>query len=195
MPHPHEVTQLLNELEGGDESAFDRLVPLIYEDLKIIARRYTRGQGSSHTLNTTGLVHEAYLRLVDRTQVRWTGRDHFLAVYSVVMRNLLVDLARERKTAKHGGELKRVTFDASVFLLSVHITRLPDPARRQALRLTGSSARPVIFASGGKCVVNWHAFSLHTVGTEWFCLISYVNRSHWAQECPSSTAPEQTVTI
>jgi RNA polymerase sigma-70 factor (ECF subfamily) len=111
MSYPHDITRLLKELEAGDESAFDRLVPLVYEDLKRIARRYTRGQGSNLTLNTTGLVHEAYLRLVDRTQIEWTGRDHFLAVYSVVMRNLLVDLARERKTARHGGALKRVTFD------------------------------------------------------------------------------------
>lgn len=135
MPHPHEITQLLNELEGGDESAFDRLVPLIYEDLKIIARRYTRGQGSNHTLNTTGLVHEAYLRLVDRTQVRWTGRDHFLAVYSVVMRNLLVDLARERKTAKHGGELKRVTFDESTVRIddqAEHILAIDNALARLA---------------------------------------------------------------
>lgn len=111
MPQTHEITHLLKALEDGDESAFNRLVPLVYEDLKIIARRYTRGKGANLTLNTTGLVHEAYLRLVDRTRIQWQGRDHFLAVYSVVMRNMLVDLARQRASAKHGGELKRVTFD------------------------------------------------------------------------------------
>jgi RNA polymerase sigma factor (TIGR02999 family) len=115
MPQPHQITRLLKELEAGDESAFDRLVPLVYDDLKRIARRFTRGQGANLTLNTTGLVHEAYLRLVDRTQVEWAGRDHFLSVYSVVMRNLLVDLARKRKTARHGGELKRITFDDNLF--------------------------------------------------------------------------------
>jgi RNA polymerase sigma factor (TIGR02999 family) len=111
MSSSHDKTRLLKELEAGDESAFDRLVPLIYDDLKRIARRYTRRQGSTITVDTTGLVHEAYVKLVDRTQVQWQGRDHFLAVYSVVMRNLMVDLARQRKSAKRGGELKRVTFD------------------------------------------------------------------------------------
>ena len=114
MSSPSEITRLLRELEDGNETAFDQLVPLVYEDLKRIARRYTRRQGSTITINTTGLVHDAYMRLVDRTKVQWEGRDHFLAVYSVVMRNLMVDLARQRQSAKRGGALQRVTFDESL---------------------------------------------------------------------------------
>ena len=105
-----EVTRLLGELAEGDESAFEQLIPLVYQDLRLIAHRHMSGQNAGITLNTTALVHEAYLRLVDRSRVEWKDRDHFLAVYSVVMRNLLVDMARKRKAIKHGGGQQRVTF-------------------------------------------------------------------------------------
>jgi len=111
MNNRGEVTRLLGELAGGDGSAFDQLIPLVYEDLRVIARRHMQGQGPAITLNTTALVHEAYLRLVDRTKLEWKDRDHFLSVYSVVMRNLLVDMARKRRTVKRGGDRKRVALD------------------------------------------------------------------------------------
>jgi len=115
MPDPKgEITLLLQELAEGNDSAFDRLVPLVYEDLRHIARRYMRRQGSTITVDTTGLVHEAYLRLVDQTQIRWKDRDHFLSVYAVVMRNLLVDMARKRQAAKRGGDQQRITFDENL---------------------------------------------------------------------------------
>ena len=106
-----EVTRLLGQLADGDTSAFDALIPLVYDDLRQIAHRYMSRQGGVITLNTTALVHEAYLRLVDRSNLVWKDRDHFLAVYSVVMRNLLVDIARKRKAVKHGGGQVRVPLD------------------------------------------------------------------------------------
>ncbi len=106
-----EVTRLLGELAAGNSSVFDQLIMLVYDDLRRIARRHMRGQGSGITINTTALVHEAYLRLVDRSRLQWKDRDHFLSVYSVVMRHLLVDMARKRRAVKHGGGRIRVTFD------------------------------------------------------------------------------------
>lgn len=110
MGNKGKVTQLLGQLADGDSSAFDQLIPLVYEDLRHIAHRHMSGQGGAITLNTTALVHEAYLRLVDRDLLKWKDRDHFLSVYSVVMRNLLVDMARKRRAVKHGGEQTRVEF-------------------------------------------------------------------------------------
>lgn len=111
MDRKGEVTRLLCELAEGDASAFDQLIPLVYDDLRVIAHHHMQRHGSAITLNTTALVHEAYLRLVDRTKLEWNDRDHFLAVYSVVMRNLLVDMARKRRAVKHGGERVRVALD------------------------------------------------------------------------------------
>jgi len=125
MPDPKgEITRLLQELAGGDDSAFDRLVPLVYEDLRHIARRYMHRQGSTITVDTTGLVHEAYLRLVDQTRLQWKDRDHFLSVYSVVMRNLLVDMARKRQAAKRGGDQQRITFDDNLGRIDEQADRL-----------------------------------------------------------------------
>jgi RNA polymerase sigma factor (TIGR02999 family) len=111
MNRKSEVTRLLGELAGGDASAFDQLIPLVYEDLRLIAHRHLRRHGAAITLNTTALVHEAYLRLVDRSRLEWKDRGHFLAVYSVVMRNLLVDIARKRRAVKRGGDRVRTPLD------------------------------------------------------------------------------------
>ena len=106
-----QITDLLVELSDGRREAFDELIPLVYEDLRRIARAHIRGQADGATIQTTALVHEAFLRLVDRTQIGWENREHFLAVYSVVMRNLIVDMARARKTAKRGGGVVHKTLD------------------------------------------------------------------------------------
>ena len=113
MDTRHDVTRLLLELSEGRQNAFDDLVPLVYEDLRRIARAHLAHQGAGATLNTTALVHEAFLKLVDRTQVSWENRGHFLAVYSVVMRNLLIDLARQRNTKKRGGDRQRISLDVA----------------------------------------------------------------------------------
>jgi RNA polymerase sigma factor (TIGR02999 family) len=108
---PGEVTQLLAAARQGDGSAMDRLVVLVYDELRAVARRQLRWQRQrpGQTLDTTALVHEAYLRLVDQAGAAWQDRAHFLSVAAVAMRHILVDAARRRSARKRGGEDLRVT--------------------------------------------------------------------------------------
>ena len=96
---------------AASPEALDSLMPVVYEHLRQIARRQLRVRGGDGTLNTTGLVHEAYLKLSDQARVSWTGRSHFFALASVAMRHVLVDHAKARLTQKRGGENHRVTLD------------------------------------------------------------------------------------
>lgn len=102
-PSPHEITQLLRAWSSGDEAALQRLTPLVHEELHRIARRYMRREGRGHILQTTALVNEAYLRLVDWKHVEWQNRAHFFAVSAQIMRRILVDFARNRHYLKRGG--------------------------------------------------------------------------------------------
>ncbi len=99
---PEDVSQLLMDWKRGDARAMDRLMPILYEELKRLARHHLRGESQGHTLQTTALVHEAYLRLVG-ADVAWEGRRHFFAVAAQVMRRVLVDHARARGRSKRGG--------------------------------------------------------------------------------------------
>jgi RNA polymerase sigma factor (TIGR02999 family) len=103
-----EITGLLKAWSLGDAAALDRLTPLVYNELRDLAHRYMRHERAGHTLQTTALVNEAYLRLVDVKGVDWQDRVHFLAVAARIMRRILVDAARARTSAKRGGEMKRV---------------------------------------------------------------------------------------
>ncbi len=106
---PQEVTQLLLDWRGGKQAALDELLPLVYSELRQIAQRYMSHERASHTLQTTALVNEAYLRLVDQQHVAWQNRAHFYAVAAQVMRHLLVDHARMRAYAKRGGCAQQIT--------------------------------------------------------------------------------------
>ncbi|MEM7415907.1 MAG: sigma-70 family RNA polymerase sigma factor [Gemmatimonadota bacterium] len=97
------LTALLDASAKGSPTAFDELIPLVYDDLRGIAHQRLRSERANHTLDTTALVHEAYLRLVEQRDADWRDRAHFFAVASRVIRNVLVDYARRRKTAKRGG--------------------------------------------------------------------------------------------
>lgn len=105
--HPSEakgsITELLHACSAGDPEALDRLIQLVYDDLRAIARRRLAGERAGHTLDTTAIVHEAYLKLVDQATVDWRDRAHFFAVSARVIRNLLIDYARERNATKRGG--------------------------------------------------------------------------------------------
>ncbi|MGH9941887.1 MAG: sigma-70 family RNA polymerase sigma factor [Pyrinomonadaceae bacterium] len=109
MASPHEVTQLLLAWNQGDEAALDKLIPLVSEELRRLARHYMSGERAGHLLQTTALVNEAYLRLVDSSRVRWQNRAHFFAVSAQLMRRILVDLARSRQRLKRGGEALQVS--------------------------------------------------------------------------------------
>ncbi len=102
------VTRLLEDLPDGDDRIVDQVLPLVYRELHRLARIHLHRERAGHTLQPTALVHEAYLRLVDQTQVTWQGRRHFLAVASLAMRRLLVDHARALAATKRGGDRERL---------------------------------------------------------------------------------------
>src|SRR5215468_2847298 len=102
-PVQHEITQLLLAWSDGDEAAQEKLVPLVYGELRRLAKRYMARERGGNTLQTTALVNEAYLRLINTKDLRWQNRAHFFAVSANVMRRILVDLARERGNLKRGG--------------------------------------------------------------------------------------------
>jgi RNA polymerase sigma-70 factor, ECF subfamily len=109
MTPPQEITRMLQAWSQGDESALRNLTPLVYDELRRLARRHLAQQRHGHTLHTSALVHEAYLRLVDVHQVSWQNRAHFFAVSAQLMRHILVDFARSRQSLKRGGALQQVS--------------------------------------------------------------------------------------
>jgi RNA polymerase sigma-70 factor, ECF subfamily len=113
---PNQVTQLLISLRGGDRSAAQKLMPLVYDEFKALAAHHLAGERKNHTLQPTALVHEAYLRLIDQTRVDWQGRTHFFAIGSQAIRRVLIDHARSRARAKRGGGMARVELDDAVAL-------------------------------------------------------------------------------
>lgn len=110
-PSTQEVTEMLVAWSNGDESALERLVPLVHDELHRLAHRYMNREGPGHMLQTTALVNEAYLRLVDSSHVRWQNRAHFFAVSAQLMRRILVDFARARNYLKRGGNAVQVSLD------------------------------------------------------------------------------------
>lgn len=108
-PSSKEVTRLLVDWGNGDHAALDELIPLVYDELRRMARRYMRRESQDHTLQTSALVNEAYLRLVDQKSVQWQNRAHFFGVAAQLMRRILVDHARSRSRAKRGGGAQRVS--------------------------------------------------------------------------------------
>jgi RNA polymerase sigma factor (TIGR02999 family) len=112
--HPPNPTELLVAWGRGETDAFDRLVPLVHDELRRIARRCMGGERPGHTLQATALVNEAYLRLIDVNQVRWQNRAHFFAMSARVMRRILVDFARARGNQKRGGGVQKVSLDEAL---------------------------------------------------------------------------------
>jgi RNA polymerase sigma factor (TIGR02999 family) len=106
-----EITQLLLAWNDGDQTALDKLVPLIHAELHRLAERYMARESPGHTLQTTALVNEAYIRLIDQRKVRWRNRAHFFGIAAQLMRRILVDVARARHYIKRGGEARRVALD------------------------------------------------------------------------------------
>jgi RNA polymerase sigma factor (TIGR02999 family) len=115
-PPSLEVTQLLLAWNDGEQGALDKLIPIVHTELSRLAHYYMVGERSGHTLQTTALVNEAYLRLVDSSRVRWQNRAHFFAVSAQLMRRILVDFARSRNYAKRGGGAEQVSLDESMIV-------------------------------------------------------------------------------
>lgn len=116
QPPTHELTQLLTAWSEGDRAALDKLTPLVYEELRRLAHRYMSNEGKGHTLQTTDLVHEAYLRLFNREETHWQNRTHFFAIAAQLMRCILVDHARGHASQKRGGEAQKVSLDEAAII-------------------------------------------------------------------------------
>ena len=111
LPSTPEITQMLRAWTAGDQQALEKLTPLVHRELHRVARRYMAGERPGHTLQTTALVNEVYLRLVDCGQVNWHDRAHFFAVSAQLMRRILVDFARSRGYQKRGGNVPHISLD------------------------------------------------------------------------------------
>ena len=114
-----DVTELLAAWSNGDEAARDKLMPLVYDELRRLAGRYLRSERPDHTLQTTALVHEAYLRLIDQRDVQWQNRAHFFAISAQLMRRILVDHARSHHAHKRGGDIRPLPIEEAAELFHV----------------------------------------------------------------------------
>ena len=126
----HDVTQILKDWSGGSEDASARLMPLVYEELRRLAREYIRRERADHTLQATALVHEAYLRMVDEKDVTWKDRAHFYGIAARLMRRILVDHARAHNAAKRGGLEQKLALDEA--------RDLPAPGPTDLVALDGA---------------------------------------------------------
>ncbi len=116
MTSSEEVTHLLHKVEAGDHQAAERLMPLVYDELRRLASHYLKSERPDHTLQPTALVHEAYLRMVEQTRVNWQSRAHFFAVAASMMRRVLIDYARSHKAEKHSGAWQKLPLDEALAL-------------------------------------------------------------------------------
>lgn len=136
MSHtPQNVTQLLVGWGNGDKDALDKLLPIVYDELRRQAARYLRREQVGHTLQTTALIHEAYIRLVDQKKVQWQNRAHFFGIAAQLMRRILVDHARTKRRAKRGGSDIRVSFQDAMMVAKdpgVDIEALDEALERLA---------------------------------------------------------------
>jgi RNA polymerase sigma factor (TIGR02999 family) len=120
------ITELLVASARGDSEAFDRLMPIVYDELRRIAHQYMRRERSGHTLDTTGLVHEAYLKLFDLDRIQYRNRGHFYAIAAQAMRNVLVNYAHRRNAQKRGGRQRPLPLDDVVVMTEQQATQLLD---------------------------------------------------------------------
>lgn len=146
-PRQHEITELLAEWREGNQSALDELYPLVYDELHRLARRYMSRERKGHTLQTTALIHEAYVRLVDQKNVQWANRSHFFAISAQIMRRILIDHARRHQYAKRGGGARQVSLEEAATVVPDHSEELlrldealkslaeMDPRRSQVVEL------------------------------------------------------------
>lgn len=129
----HQITQLLIDWSNGNEFALEQLIPLVYDELRQMAKRYMRRQASGHTFQTTELIHEAYLKLAKAEEQNWQNRAHFFGIAAQAMRHILVDYARAKQSKKRGGLQQRVTLDETAMVSSKHsdeIVVLDDALQR-----------------------------------------------------------------
>lgn len=145
MPLEAGITQLLADASRGDQAALDALLPLVYSELRKLADHYLRQERPDHTLQATALVHEAYLRLVDQTNISWQNRAHFFSVAAQVMRHILVDHARAHRAEKRGGGEHKLSLDEAVSFFAERDVNLVvlDEALNELAQLDSQQSRVV----------------------------------------------------
>ena len=177
-----EVNQLLATWSDGDRSVLDKLIPLVERELHQLAHRYLSHERPGHTLQTTALVHEAYLRLVGQRRTRFESRAHFFAIAAQIMRRILVNHARDRSASKRGGSARRVSLDDAVVVSAERAEELValDEALDSLARLDERKARVVEFRYFGGLTVEETAEVLgvhpNTVTREWGQAKAFLHR-------------------
>ena len=170
---PEHVTDLLIAWGRGEEAALARLMPLVHDELYRLAQRQMRGERKGHVLQTTALVNEAYVRLVDLSRVRWQDRAHFFAMSARLMRRILVDHARARRTLKRGGEVRVISLDDTAEISDRHESDFValDDALEALAKIDARKSRIVEMRFFGGLTVDETAEALHvsaqTVMRDW----------------------------
>jgi RNA polymerase sigma factor (TIGR02999 family) len=181
-PEPKDVTTLLLEWGGGKRQALDELMPLVYDQLRQLAARQLRRERPNHTLHSTALAHEAYLKLIDQRRVQWRDREHFFAVAAQVIRRILVTYARSRNASKRGGGNTLLAFDESIALADrkdIDLIRLDD-ALESLSRLDPQQARIIELRFFGGLSIEGTAevlkTSTSTINREWSLARAWLHR-------------------
>ena len=172
MADSREVTLLLQEINAGDRNAPEKLLPLVYDELRKLAKAYLQNERRDHTLQATALVHEAYIRLVDWENVSWQNRAHFFAVAAQIMRRVLVDYAREKKAKKRDGGQKLTLDEAISFSNRREVDLIVlDEALENLAKLDETQAKVVELRFFGGLTIEETAHTLNisatTVKREW----------------------------
>ena len=173
MTQTHELTQLLIDWSNGDQAALDKLMPLIDEELRRLAHRYMTRERAGHTLQTTALVNEAFLRLVNRKNLQWQNRAHFFGLAAQLMRTILVDHARSHASAKRGGGAHKLELDEAMVVSQQKASEVIalDDALKQLALLDPQQSRIVELRFFGGLTVEEAAEVLHvspaTIKREW----------------------------
>jgi len=173
MPSSHDVTQLLKAWTTGDEQALEKLTPLVYEQLHRVAQRCMAGERPGHTLQTTALVNEVYLQLVDCKQILWQDRAHFFAVSAQLMRRILIDFARSRGYQKRGGAAPHISLDEAPSVCDESNTNLValDDALKALAAVDERKSKVVELRFFGGLSIEETAevlrVSVETVGRDW----------------------------
>ena len=181
-PSPKDVTELLVDWSNGDKEALNELIPLVYNELRRLASRYLRHERPDHTLQTTALVHEAYLRLVNEKNGNWQNRVQFFAVASQLMRHILVDYARSHNAVKRGGDYARLSFDEEMIVSEEKSADLMalDEALSSLAGIDPQQSRVVELRVFGGLTVEETAESLgvspRTVKREWSMARAWLHR-------------------
>src|SRR6476620_5040405 len=184
----HEVTQLLGQWSGGDEKALEKLVPLVEPELHRLAHYYMSRKPPGHTLQTTAILNEAYLRLVDNAKPLWHNRTHFVAAAAQLMRRIMVDHARERHSLKRGGGALKVTFDEAALVSearSEELLALDEALEKLAVQDPRKSQIVELRYFGGLTVEETAEFlklSPRTVEREWTMAKAWLYRARSEEE-------------